>query len=96
MSEERELLEKVLLGDSNGDFFIPITLSKEIEELLLNKQNNSELYFKIANAIADQFVRGFCDDRMVEHFAGAIEKELEPFIITPKVVSLIGAYHETL
>lgn len=27
-----------------------------------------------ANAIADDFVVGFCDHRMVEHFAAHIEK----------------------
>jgi hypothetical protein len=29
-----------------------------------------------ANAIADDFVVGFCDHRMVEHFAAHIEKHI--------------------
>jgi len=37
----------------------------------------SKLALKIANEIADQFVIGFCDDRMVEHFAEAADKHLE-------------------
>lgn len=36
----------------------------------------SNLAFKIANAIADQFAKGFCDHRMVEHFAEEIDKHL--------------------
>ena len=36
----------------------------------------SSLAFKIANAIADQFEVGFCNARMVEHFAEEIDKHL--------------------
>ena len=36
----------------------------------------SKLAFKIANAIADLFAVGFCNDRMVEDFAEVVEKHL--------------------
>ena len=44
------------------------------ERLVMSKER--ELSVKIANVLADQFVKGFCDDRMVAHFAEAIKKEL--------------------
>ena len=35
-----------------------------------------------ANEIADDFVIGFCDDRMVEHFAAHIEKHITKLLET--------------
>lgn len=38
----------------------------------------SELALKIGNKIADQFIAGFCDDRMVEDFARIVDEHLKP------------------
>jgi hypothetical protein len=72
MSKERELLKRWVEG---GVLPVYKQILKETEELL-NQSEPSEIAFKIANEIADQFQKGFCDYRMVEHFAEAVDKHL--------------------
>jgi hypothetical protein len=75
MNEERELLRRI---SSHSGSVIPTQFIYEIQELLAQPDYTepSSLAFKIANAIADQFEVGFCNDRMVEHFAEEIDKHL--------------------